>query len=166
MKHKVIQNSTIASYLLKLIFGLYFVVTLIVTIAQLTAEYYHTKDNVTKEIQSLADTFVPGVGTLLWTFSNNQLYTLMQGISKVQVIVGIKIQNDNEQNFLAIGSIVDDQGNYIKYNFEGNRKYLDASQYLFWHEFPIFYTDENGKKHHVGKGTFYSSHEIVFMRVK
>lgn len=80
--------------------------------------------------------------------------------------MGIKIQNDNEQNFLAIGSIVDDQGNYIKYNFEGNRKYLDASQYLFWHEFPIFYTDENGKNHHVGKGTFYSSHEIVFMRVK
>ena len=71
---KKIEN-LIASYLLKVIFGMCFAVTLIVTAIQLTAEYYHTKYNVLEEIKSFEDTLAPGMGTLLWTFSNVQLST-------------------------------------------------------------------------------------------
>jgi len=166
MINKISIKNSIASYLLKLIFYLYFVLTLIVTTVQLASEYFHTKQMVINEIESLKETFVPGVGALLWTFSNKQLFTLMQGISKIQTIVGIKIQNDNEKKPLTIGTIIDDQGQYVTYDFDGNIKELNENNYLIWHEFPIYYTDENDRKHHVGNGTFYSSHEIVFNRVK
>ncbi len=159
-------KDSIAAYLLKIIFGLYFIVTLIVTVIQLTSEYNQTKEDVFEEVRRLEQTFAPGLGALLWAFSDDQLLTLMQGMSQVAIIEGVKIQNIHSDEPLAIGTILDDQGNYALYNFEGNPIDIRNRKVIFGHEFPITYLDEHGEKHLVGKGTLYSSNDIVIERVQ
>ena len=160
------MKKSIASYLLKVIFAMYFMVTLVVTALQLTAEYYQAKDDVLKEIKSFETTLAPGMSTLLWSFSNAQLHTLIQGMSNITTLVGIKIKNVDEKKPFAIGWVIDDNGQQEFYDQDGNVSYPKTTEHLFWHEFSIFYTDEYRETHRVGTATFYSNHTVVFDRVK
>ena len=159
-----IQKNSIASYLLKLIFGMYFVVALSVTTFQIIAVYYHTKKSIIREIELLKDTFLPGAGLLLWSFDTEELQAFMVGISKIQSIVGIDIQC--EKNHYVIGTIIDNQGVQVNYDSFGNKQYPKENKYLFSVEYPVFYTNDSGVQYQVGVCTFFSSHEIVFDKVK
>jgi signal transduction histidine kinase/CheY-like chemotaxis protein len=164
MINTVKQKNSIASYLLKIIFSMYFVVALTVTTLQITAVYYHTKKSIIEEIESLKETFLPGIGLLLWSFDTKELSMFMDGILKVQSIVGIDIQSENKQ--YVMGTIIDDQGMQVDYDSSGNKLYPKENKYLFGIEFPIFYTDEDMNQEKIGVCKFYSSHEIVFNQVK
>jgi len=143
---------------------MYFGVAVAVTTFQIISVYYHTKNSVIREIESLKETFLPGVGLLLWSFDTNELLTFMDGISKIQSIVGIDIQCENKQ--YAIGTIIDKQGMQVHYDSFEKKTYLKENKYLFGVEYPIFYTGNNKEQYQVGVCTFYSSHQIVFNKVK
>ena len=68
----VTLRNSIATYLFKVIFGLYLVVTIIVTITQMVFEYEHVTRAVRNEISQLPVTYIPGLGAALWTLQ----YTL------------------------------------------------------------------------------------------
>ena len=163
MTNNFTKKKSIASYLLKIIFGMYFVVALIVTTFQIISVYYHTKKSVIKEIESLKETFLPGVGLLLWSFDTNELITFMIGISKIQSIEGIEIQC--EEKLYAVGTTIDNQGVQVHYDSFGKKQYPKENKYLFSVEYPVFYTNK-GVEYKIGVCTFYSSHEIVFNKVK
>ena len=44
-------KDSIATYLLRVVFGLYFVVAVLVTVIQLTSEYYHVKEAILQDLQ-------------------------------------------------------------------------------------------------------------------
>jgi len=64
---------SISTQLLKIIFGLYFIVAIVVTLVQLTAEYYHVKDEINHELKTLPETFGPGITQALWGFDRTLL---------------------------------------------------------------------------------------------
>lgn len=156
----------IVNHLLKMTFGFYFMVALMVTLIQIIAEYNTTKNEVLEEVKRLEITFGPGLGTLLWTFNEENLLILMQGMSQVASIVGLKVSNINHEQPYAIGTVLGDDNHPVVYNFDGKATAASVSGNLFWHEFPIIYVDEYGEAHEAGKGILYSSDDIVFQRVK
>ncbi|MBF0236645.1 MAG: hypothetical protein HQM12_02970, partial [SAR324 cluster bacterium] len=70
-------KDSLATQLLTVIFGLYFIVTVIVTAIQLSAEYYDVKDSVQQEIQHLPKTFGKGLEESLWMFNYDLLHTIL-----------------------------------------------------------------------------------------
>ena len=162
--------NSLAAQLLRVIFGLYLVVTIIVTTVQLSAEYHHVKEEISKELEKLPNTFGPGIKESLWEFNLPLLQSILIGMHEMSIITGVRIINENEHEILSIGWVLDDQGRMIlveqpsKKRIFIERKGLFSN--LFGFNFLITHTDEKGKLYQIGQVTIYSSEQIVFERVK
>ena len=163
-------RNSLATKLLLTIFGLYFVVTVIVTVFQLTFEYYHTKDGITDEIQKLPASFGKGVTQSMWTFNLDLLQSILIGMHELSIVSGVKIVNEKNQVVSRIGIIKDSDGIFYDTDTQGNSKnvqrYLKLFNEFFEHTFPINYEDENNRIHFLGTWTVYSSQRIIIDRVK
>ncbi|MDM8535380.1 ATP-binding protein [Desulfobacterales bacterium HSG17] len=163
-------RQSIAGQLLKIIFGLYFILAVIVTGIQLTAEYYHTKDSILKEIQKLPVTFGPGISASLWSYNDELLHSILMGMNEIHIVAGIKTRDGQGKDIISVGSAPDANGNIIKFDKNGepvlgNKKEIGFSK-LFGHEFSIIYTDFDGIVHEIGKGEIYSDTGVIIDRVK
>ncbi|ETR67257.1 MAG: hypothetical protein OMM_11798, partial [Candidatus Magnetoglobus multicellularis str. Araruama] len=93
MPEKIKFKNSLSTRLLKVIFGSYCVVTIIVTMFQLFAEYYHTKQSIAKEIQLLPKTFGDGIAESLWMFNDSLLFSILIGMNEIPIVSGIKIED-------------------------------------------------------------------------
>ncbi len=163
----VTLRNSIATYLFKVIFGLYLVVTIIVTITQMVFEYEHVTRTVRNEISQLPVTYIPGLGTALWTFNDRAIRSMLIGINEIAVVTGVKI--DDGTDIRAIGKIASEDHNYIEYDHLGNQKSTSNDKpfsRLIDHEFDITYLNGNGETVKLGTGTIYTSSAVIFERVK
>jgi uncharacterized protein (TIGR02285 family) len=155
---------------LKVIFGSYCIVTIIVTMFQLFAEYYHTKHSIAKEIQLLPKTFGDGIAESLWMFNDSLLLSILIGMNEIPIVSGIKIEDKNGKTISSIGSVKNKDKNdsiltpqnHYTINLD-NSNLLDE---LFEHAFPLVYIDENNVTYNLGKWTVYSSQKIIIDRIK
>jgi len=90
-------RDSIATTLLKVIFSLYLVVTIIITAVQMTSEFRHTSDLILKEIEELANSFGPGIATALWTYNTNGLNSILSGMQVNPTVIGVKIDDGSEK---------------------------------------------------------------------
>ena len=163
-------HQSIATQLLKIIFGVYFLVTLMVTSTQLISEYIHVQNSISQEILVLQNTFGPGLADAIWTFNRKLLQSILNGMQQISIVKGVRIDNDKGEEIRAIGEIIDGNGMPLIVDKEGNRQKLDDShnplRQLFGYEFLIKYSDENGDSRVIGKAIVYSGVEVVVNRVK
>ena len=161
---------SVAGRLLKIIFGWYFTLAVIVTGIQLTVAYYHVKDSVLDEIQKLPETFDPGISTALWTYNDALLQSILMGMCNIHIITGVNIRDSGGREVRSAGSILGANGHVILFDKDGKRalngKEGNTFSTLFGHEFSITHTDFDGAVHEIGKGTLYSNRAIVIDRVK
>ena len=161
-------RDSIVTRLIVVIFGLYFIVAVAVTIIQLTSEYYHEKDLIAHEITLLPETFGNSISAAMWTYSDDLIHTILIGINKLPIVTGTKVVQHNGTLIDAVGTVkVSNKDNPIK---EGHQYTIATSDsrflQLFEHTFPIIYRDEHGETHNLGSWMVYSSQMIIFNRVK
>jgi len=163
-------RKSIAGQLLKIIFGLYFVLAVTVTGIQLTVEYFHVKDSVLKEMRKLPVTFGPGISTALWTYNDALLQSILEGMDHIQIVTGVNIRGADGETVRSVGSVHGANGNAVVFDKYGNRtsdgKNETVFSGLFGHEFPITHTDFDGAVHEIGWGTVYSNSRVIIDRVK
>jgi len=73
---------SIAARLLRIIFACYFLVTVVVTVIQLAAEYRHTEQRLLHEIQAMQQTFGPGITDAMWRFNDDVLRGILAGVKE------------------------------------------------------------------------------------
>ena len=143
---KIKYKDSLATRLLVNIFGLYFIVTVIVTIAQLSAEYHHVKKTVVKEIQMLPKTFGDGLVESLWMYNNDLLHSILVGMQEISVVSGVKIENKHGEEIDSIGNLIDKNGQYVKFDRNKrqifHRKKDILLEKLFLYSFPLIYIVE------------------------
>jgi signal transduction histidine kinase len=164
------MTRSIAARLLRIIFGCYFVVTLVVTVVQLTAEYKHTRDRVEREIEAMRHTFGPGIADAMWRFNDDIMRGILAGMKELPVVVGIKVVDDQGKLVRAVGTVLDDSGRHMRALPDGRLAPAPHDEGLFGqvfsHEFPIAYQLENGHTQQIGKWTVYSNRRIVVSQVE
>jgi len=168
-EYSVSLYDSIATQLLKVIFGLYLIVAILVTAVQLTAEYYHVKDEIYQEIQNLPGTFAPGLSNALWGLDEDVMLSILIGMQQMSVIQGVKVKDEKDSQFLSIGTIRKEDGSIVSLDSHGemiqkDEKYPFFSE-LLEYEFPLIFTGQ-GKHQVVGKWTVYSSTEIIINRIQ
>lgn len=165
----LLSGDSIAARLLRIIFFCYFIVTVVVTLVQLVAEYKHTKERVVQEIRAMQQTFGPGIADAMWRFNDDILRGILSGMSELPVVAGIKVADDHGKLVRAVGSVLD-QGVKLRAGADGRLAPEPAGDSLFAEvfsqEFPIVYNDENGKARVIGTWTVYSNQRIVVKQVE
>ncbi len=171
-------KDSIAARLLKVVFGLYFIIAVSVTLVHMMAEYYHTKDDVSKELKQFQITFQESLADGLWNLQSTNVEATLSGILTTSIIVGVKIENEMGIVIGSGGEILDSKGKRYRLGInvdlfaEKNELFLDNNSVagqsegfsdLFGHSFPIIYSDADRK---IGTATLYSSTGIVFEKVQ
>ena len=161
---------SIAARLLRIIFACYFLVTVLVTTVQLTAEYRHTQQGVLREIDAMQQTFGPGIGDAMWRYNDDILRGILGGMRALPVVEGIKVENDAGVIVDAVGAVSDRKGRQLQADGAGHMVEVPRSDGLlektFSREFPILYKDEAGAEQKIGTWTVYSNQRIVVKQVQ
>lgn len=164
------MNRSIAARLLRIIFGCYFIVTVVVTVVQLAAEYKHTRSRVEREIEAMQQTFGPGIADAMWRFNDDIMRGILSGMKELPIVVGIKVVDEQGKLVRAVGSVLDEQGRHMQVLPDGRLAPPAKDSGLFneiiRREFPITYQLENGATQQIGKWTVYSNRRIVVSQVE
>lgn len=163
-------GQSIAGHLFKTIFGFYLMLAIVVTVIQLTAEYYQTKKDIIQEMQKLPDTFGPGISAALWTYNDRLLQSILKGMHEIHIISGVDIQDNKGKNIRSVGSVFTPDGDRVFFDEDGSpgSNYVGETAFskLFGHEFIISQTDFDGNVHEIGKGVIYSESGVIIDRVR
>ncbi len=141
---------SIATRLIAIVFSIYLIIALSVTLVHLVADFQDAREQVRQEIIGFHDTFDESITLALWEFDNELLYSLLQGALKIPIITGVEIQNKDGQRVMVVGEIPD-------------RNTL----YSLSHQTPLIYSgDDVPADMALGHVTLYSNDHVVFERVQ
>ena len=167
---RVRYQHSISARLFKTIFGIYFVITLFVTIAQIFLEYDHAKSEIADEIKQIQESFKPSLVQTLWTFNESQLKSIIIGMKKISIVSEVQIFDYKDRIIQTVGNIPVHPGTFDSGESKKDKAdpfvKNDFSSDYFGFEFPLKHTDIDGKAHYVGKAVIYSNTAIVFNRVQ
>ena len=125
---KVHLKDSIAARLLKVVFTIYLVIAVNVTLIHMVVEYYHTKNNIRQELKLFQKTFEASLARSLWSLNAGQMHSTLKGIVEMPVIVGVKIVNKKEEIFDAIGMMFNKKGEMVSFNQESNRILINENK--------------------------------------
>ena len=168
--HQLPLKDSVATKLLQIIFGIYFVITLIVTLVQMGSEYLYQEETIQSEIQALPKFFETQIANALWTINYEQIRFTLIGMQKTRSVTGVRIEDDQEKNIYAIGHVIDQKGEFVSFDDQGNRLSEETDQKTFSKltsfKFSITHNDKNGQPHDVGKLILFSNRQVVIDRVE
>ena|GEM_PF-1197225 len=162
-----IKNS-ITTQLLVVVFSLYVIFAITVTLTHMIAEYYNTKKGVKEDLITFQETFEQGLATQVYNFDDQAVSGILRGMIKIPVIEGVTVNNLVGVES-SIGLVVDAKGAATIISEDGShqpkKKSLFFSQ-LISHAFTLYHIDETGNKHEAGTCVIYSSESVVFIKVR
>ena len=167
MSRKVFNKSSVATQLMLVVFSLYCLVAITVTLIHVVEEYRHTQQTIISELNSYENIFGPLLGRGLWDLDREKIADVVQGLSQVPVIVGVKIERLHEGKLQPLDGV--GEGGWSNELTKNKGKYIsstdDAFSDLFSYSFPIKYTIL-GEDRVLGKATLYSDASIILNRVQ
>ena len=163
-------RDSIAARLLRIIFGAYLVVALLVTGVQLALEYRNTEARVVAELVAMQNTFGRAISDAMWNYNSDVLGGIMSGIKEVPIVLGVKIEDEQGALVRAVGMLQDERGRRWRATPEGALSPEPPTEALFdkvlSRQYPIVYTDEHGTRRSIGRWSVYSSQRVVVDQVK
>ena len=162
-----IKNS-ITTQLLVVVFSLYVIFAITVTVTHMIAEYYNAKKGIKEDLITFQETFEQGLATQVYNFDDQAVSGILRGMIKIPVIEGVTVKNlvDEES---SIGLVINSKG--AATNISENGSHQPQINNLFFsklisHEFMLYHVDEAGNKHEAGTCVIYSSEGVVFQKVR
>ncbi len=98
---KISLNNSIGLRLLRVVFGCYLVLTVVVTGVQLYLEYHDIETSLLTELNNVSHSFENGLATGLWNVDVESIESIVAGISKTNIITGVLV-TDHDGNAQAV----------------------------------------------------------------
>ncbi|MDX2471743.1 MAG: hypothetical protein QNL04_14325, partial [SAR324 cluster bacterium] len=149
---KVPFLDSIATHLLRTVFGFYILIAIAVTLGHISAEYYIVKGSISKEINQLQKVFGPTFANALWNLDDKAIASAMEGIGQIGIVAGVKITDESGNSIGAYGA---------KYGVNQSEEGR-----LFSYESDLFYMDHKGRKVLIGQLHIYSGQGSIFDRIE
>jgi signal transduction histidine kinase len=160
-----LQKKSVATQLIKIVFGFYCVIAILITVTQIIIEYQYTEQEIQDELSINQQIFEPVLSASLWNLDKEQIQNTINGMLAIPIINGIKIEQKN--TLITAAGVILQNENVGNFNKLGMPVEADASMPsdLFSYQFPINY-QFRGEPRLVGVATIYSSANVVIDRVK
>ena len=175
VKHRVNIRNSIATRLMGVVFSIYVIVAIFMTLSHMYIEYNYQKSDVNKSLVEFQPSIQSTIAMNIWHMDDMSLNDTMHSILKIPVIVGMTVTDESGSLIAAQGNITYEGKPTIigrQVDFLGIEKTDQMLQKeggfsleTFKHEFPVFY-QHGGNKRVLGNVTLYSSSTVIFQRVK
>ncbi|MBU3914589.1 response regulator [bacterium] len=172
-------RKSIAIRLMRVVFSLYIIITITITVVHMVAEFRDTKNTVLDELKIIQQTSGEALTLALFDINMNQFYKSMQGLLKFPTVVGCKVINA-EGGISATGIVKNEEGEIVSARITKKDDYQNVStEYgfspvnafettgLFSHEFKLVHKYKlGGAEMEVGTVILYSNSSVVFDKVR
>ena len=156
-------KDSISTRLLVVVFSIYCVVSVAVTMFHLVAEYADAKTRVVEEMEGLVQIFEDGISNAIWNADTEQLEFIALGITNSDTVLGAVIFVPLLEETIVSGQLPKDQQAASEpAPFSLSSLILDAR--FIQHQSAI--THEESEEASIGSLTLYSSEQVVFDQVK
>jgi diguanylate cyclase len=98
---RFLRPNNLSQKMMRVIFSIYLVVTLLITSLQFLSEYLKTQDAIVSELQQLEATVRGPISTSLWQYNRNQLDSLTSGLIQMPIIEGVDVLDQNSQSIIS-----------------------------------------------------------------
>lgn len=161
--------------LLRYVFGCYLVVAILVTVVQLFSEHRQVKKEIFNQVSSLEMSFKDSFMSSIWVFDIEQLKITLFGVTKIEIIAGVKIVNESNVEIASVGDVLSESSKVLSVKtleYDGIKEITliepesNESKVLYEYAFPLIFQDEaGGKAKLIGNGYFYINSNTVLDRV-
>lgn len=159
------QQQSLSKKLLTKVLSVYFVLTLIVTLGQVFAEYYNAKNYIKNELSTLQQTFSGSLTRAIWELNTPQTLNIADGLLAIPSIEGIIIRDDNGAIITQSGRFIDIQQRFSNQLVQQELSISEQQSGIFGYTFPLIF-EFSGRTSQVGDVTLFSSRNIVIERIE
>jgi methyl-accepting chemotaxis protein len=156
-------NKSISRRLLVSVLSVYFVLTFIVTCAQIYADFKNTKDYISDELKNLEKTFSASLTRAIWELNTPQVVSISDGLLEIPMVRGVLIRDDNRE-LLTQGGGLTGMTSFTTSELSEEGLLISGKNGLFGYTFPLIF-EFSGRTTQVGDVTLLSSREVVIERI-
>ncbi|MFC4655201.1 MULTISPECIES: sensor histidine kinase [Rheinheimera] len=159
------QQKSLSRKLLTKVLSVYFILTFVVTLGQIVAEYFNTKDHINGELATLQQTFAGSLTRAIWELNTQQAMIIADGLLAIPAIEGIIVRDDSGAVITQLGRYVDISERYGNSLVQEGVRLTEQNSGLFGYTFPLIF-EFSGRATQVGDVTLFSSRAVVLDRIK
>ena len=158
-------QTSIATQLIRLVFALYCVVAILITLIQILLEYQHTEKTIKQELTLNQPIFGPVLSSSVWDLDVLQMQNTLNGMLAAPIVTGVKITQEGK--LLAATGVVEHNARLAEFDQHGVEDLsiynLQAPSIRF--SFDIRYQFRQQQRT-IGQVTVYSNSSVVLDRVE
>ncbi|MFN3709910.1 MAG: ATP-binding protein [Alishewanella aestuarii] len=158
-------QTSLSKKLLTKVLSVYFILTLIVTLGQIVAEYYNAKSFIRNELTTLQQTFAGSLTRAIWELNTPQTLNIADGLLAVPAIEGVIVRDDNGTVITQSGRYIDIQQRFSNQLVQQELSLSDQQSGIFGYTFPLIF-EFSGRTSQVGDVTLFSSRKVVIERIE
>ncbi|MCH8536633.1 MAG: sensor histidine kinase [Alkalimonas sp.] len=159
------QQKGLSRTLLTKVLSVYFILTFVVTLAQIGAEYFNTKRYINSELSTLQQTFSGSLTRAIWELNTQQALVIADGLLAIPAVEGIIVRDDAGTVITQLGRHVDISERHGTELVREGIQLTEQQSGLFGYTFPLIF-EFSGRATQVGDVTLFSSRAIVIDRIK
>ncbi|EHR40133.1 sensor histidine kinase [Alishewanella jeotgali] len=156
---------SLSKKLLTKVLSVYFLLTLIVTLGQIAAEYYNAKNFIKNELSTLQQTFAGSLTRAIWELNTPQTLNIADGLLAIPAIEGVIVRDDNGTIITQSGRYIDIQQRFSNQLVQQELSLSDQQSGIFGYTFPLVF-EFSGRTSQVGDVTLFSSRKVVIERIE
>lgn len=159
------HQTSLSRKLLTKVLSVYFILTFVVTLGQIVAEYFNTKSHINGELSTLQQTISGSLTRAIWELNTQQALIIADGLLAIPSIEGIIVRDDSGAVITQLGQYIDITEKYSNELVKEGVQLTEQQSGLFGYTFPLIF-EFSGRATQVGDVTLFSSSSIVLDRIK
>lgn len=158
-------KDSIVARLLKIVFSIYIMMALVITLVHMAYEFMDTRTMVMRELGIMHNTFEPGLALALWDENDEQIRSIAMGIRRLPAVIGLQVIDELGVTRISLGAVINAEGEFKYYEQPGVEVPAKKPLDFFGYDGPLNHIS-NRVKYRLGKLVIYSDSKTVFERVK
>jgi signal transduction histidine kinase len=159
------QHRSLSRKLLTKVLSVYFILTFVVTLGQIVAEYFNTKNHINGELETLQQTFSGSLTRAIWELNTQQAMIIADGLLAIPAIEGIIVRDDSGAVITQLGRYINIQERFSTQLVREGVRLTEQQSGIFGYTFPLIF-EFSGRATQVGDVTLFSSRSVVIDRIK
>lgn len=159
------QHRSLSRKLLTKVLSVYFILTFVVTLGQIVAEYFNTKNHINGELETLQQTFSGSLTRAIWELNTQQAMIIADGLLAIPAIEGIIVRDDSGAVITQLGRYINIQERFSTQLVREGVRLTEQQSGIFGYTFPLIF-EFSGRATQVGDVTLFSSRAVVIDRIK
>lgn len=156
---------SIATRLLKVVFGIYLIVAVALTLIYMNAEYNRAKTEILTDLVALEKTITPSLRQALKAENQPVVQATLDSLVLLPVVVGLQIRTPQGRVIEEVGEVFNLSESGLTYNLFFKQGLEESPSGLIWNTFRIEAT-QNKQTTFLAIVTLYSSDTVLFNKVQ